>query len=254
MTIDVRKRKKLACARRDRSARCRRGFTLIELLAVIAIVTVLAGLLLTAVSRARGEGQRVKCLNNLRQMVQAALAYEMDHGRFPPAYVRDFGSGVTKTWESYLWRMGTDAQVQQCPAFDGDAMWGDDRYAGYNYNASYVGGRVFRNGSTILGGSTHSALMSEIKNPAGCALFGDGEYAAGANKFMRSPHPGRLDADASLALGGTQGFRHRGKTNVGFVDGHAESLDTRYTDTAAPEDPAEGCGFLSPDNSLYDFE
>ena len=96
--------------------------------------------------------------------------------------------------------------------------------------------------------------MDEIRTPTQCALFGDGEYKSGANKFMRSPDPGDLDADGALAAAGTQGFRHGGKTNVGFVDGHVESLADMYTETASFGDPAENCGFLSPDNSLYDLD
>jgi prepilin-type processing-associated H-X9-DG protein len=186
--------------------------------------------------------------------VVAATLYELNHRGFPPAYDRDFSSGETTTWESHLWDLGTEYRVQQCPSFTGEAMWPDDRYTGYNYNASYVGGRTLRRGSTPLPGGAPSASMASVKDPARCALFGDGQYESGANKFMRSPYPGRLDQDASLALAGTQGFRHSGRTNVGFADGHAESLMERWTLTAASGDPAEGCGFLSRDNSLYDLD
>jgi prepilin-type processing-associated H-X9-DG protein len=71
---------------------------------------------------------------------------------------------------------------------------------------------------------------------------------------MRSPLPGDFDLDASAALGGTQGFRHRGKTHVAFADGRATGWADRYTETAGYGDPADGCGFLSPDNSLYDLK
>jgi len=233
--------------------RNRVGFTLLELLVVLAIIAVVAGLLLPAVRRARAEAHRIHCLNNLRQMVLAATEYEIDHGAFPPAYARDFSTGKTRTWESFLWDMGTKFQIQQCPAFHGEAMWKEDRYTGYNYNASYVGGRVFLRGNTVLPGSAESASMADIKNPAKCALFGDGEYESGANKFMRSPDPGPLDFDASLTLAGTQGFRHRDMTNVGFADGHAESLKDRFVKSSGHGKPTKKCGFLSPDNSLYDL-
>jgi prepilin-type N-terminal cleavage/methylation domain-containing protein/prepilin-type processing-associated H-X9-DG protein len=238
----------------SRTMQRRAAFTLLELLITIAILGVLAGFLLSGVQRARNEGRRIQCLNNLRQMVLAAVEYELDHGAFPPAYERNYDTGETKSWESFLWEMGTDFQIHQCPAFRGAAMWKDDKYTGYNYNASYVGGRILRRDGAILPNSTPSASMSDILNPSRCALFGDAEYISGANKFMRSPTPGRLDSDASLALAGTQGYRHDGLTNVGFADGHAESWEERYTTSAGLGEPAPGCGFLSPDNSVYDLD
>lgn len=237
-----------------RRNRTRHAFTLVEMLIVVTLLGIVAALMTRAFSNAREIALGTKCQSNLRQMVQAAILYEAEHGEFPPSYSRNFNTRQTRTWESFLWEMGPQFQIHQCPAFRGDANWEEDRYAGYNYNSSYIGGRIFVRNGQRLPSSKRSASLADIYNPVHCALFGDGEYANGANKFMRSPFPGRLDSDASLALGGTQGFRHRARTNVGFADGSVRSLQERHTGTSASGSPAQGCGFLSSDNRLYDFE
>src|SRR6185436_5033460 len=65
-----------ACALKSSA---REGFTLIELLVVIAVVSILAALLLPALSQAKEKGKSIRCISNLRQLAIAATLYADDH-------------------------------------------------------------------------------------------------------------------------------------------------------------------------------
>ena len=256
-----------------------RGFTLVELLVVIGIVTLLLGMVVPALSRARQQARCVYCLNNLRQMAVASFSYaNANDDRYPLAYYTTKVDGIRyyyawdfttyKDWSvspgqevvepGLLWQGQTIEEIHQCPSFEGAHNWLADPYTGYNYNTSYLG----TNDTAVQAGS---ARIGDVKDPSGTAIFGDGQYGSGANKFMRAPFSNPRDASFSDPgrAAGTQGYRHLGKTNVAFCDGHAESIADCYTQMDPigkekldnyNESHDVKIGFLSPDNSMYDLD
>src|SRR5262245_10218658 len=75
----------------------RRAFSLIELLVVMAIISILMGVLLPALSRARASARMISCQNNLRLLISAVILYGSENKGslpFPNAEALETPPGV----------------------------------------------------------------------------------------------------------------------------------------------------------------
>lgn len=250
--------------------RANRAFTLVELMVVIAIMGLLMAILMPCFGAVVEEARKIQCLSNLRQMALAANRYCQDNGGvYPIAQYVDSTSDATSIiqvqWDftthidrathkvtavkpGLLWQSCNPDAVQQCPSYRGSSNSLADPFTGYSYNVSYIGHG--QNEAQVT-----PACLADVRDPSRCILFGDGQYAGGANKFMRSPFPWTGDTFRNRSAG-TLGFRHNGAANVVFCDGHAKSFSRICRETTPGEKSklAANCGFICDDNSLYDLE
>lgn len=259
------------------------GFTLTEALVAIACVVLLLGIVLPGVGRLGTAARSARCMNNLRQIGVAALAYAAVHDdRFPPAilYFKKSSGIQTAAWDwvqgppseggspvrpGPLWAFAdAPTEVLQCPDFVGPSTFGDDPVTGYSYNTTFIGAEGFlpkpKPGGGWIDGWDNARLGiagPQHRRSAQTALFADAGWKSGANKFMRAPM-NSVEKNLSLIYAGGQAFRHGGCCNVVYLDGHCACVNTpREGALAAPALLKDimgypNNGFLSDDDSAYD--
>jgi prepilin-type N-terminal cleavage/methylation domain-containing protein len=90
-----------------------RAFTLIEMLVVIAIISILAGMLLPALMRAREEARQANCKSNLKQIGLGIQTYMGAYqGSFPYASSANQSDSLALLYPTYI----SASKIFQCPS------------------------------------------------------------------------------------------------------------------------------------------
>ncbi len=208
------------------------AFTLIELLVVISIISILASMLLPALSKSKGKALSIVCLNNQKQLNFAWILYTDDHERFINNHgrdetrdkrqnwvnnVQDWGNSDDNTNVNYLKEnkiahyTSKNIGIFKCPA---------DRSMAEN------GSRIRSMAMNAMIGDT--GVLSNRFNPEYRQYLKPGDLDLPTERFVFiDEHPDTINDGffvntlSTVSWGNVPGSFHQGAANLSYADGHS---------------------------------
>jgi prepilin-type N-terminal cleavage/methylation domain-containing protein len=226
------------------------AFSLIELLVVMAIISILVGLLMPALSAGRDAAEASKCLANLRSQGQSVACYQQDYKSYFPPYNRtdyptpgrityfwgaiiDSGPDIYKIDRSLSWLMNyqsSQLDMFLCPSqpwnsFVPQPDFCQETCTNYGYNGYSLDpyttyGRVDAQGSPLP-----RRRIDDLPTPEKLLVFADSGFqwrVLGVWIFQNSTSLDPVTFTTGTNRNPTNHFRHRDGTQALLADGHGE--------------------------------
>jgi prepilin-type processing-associated H-X9-DG protein len=194
-------------------------------LVVVAIIAILAALLMPALRSAREKGRAAVCSNNLRQIGVALVLYANENGDAicPVRVTTPAVKYLPAALAAHLPLPFTTAQTERylvpnpwlCPSLDlrtysPQRLVGIGAWPAYAVSRSTAADGLFLD-ETVSG--SRLRRFGDVNNAAAAFLAGDSEP-----QFSAGGYTGTLDSWGWLQ------YRHSGRANFLFADGHVGSL------------------------------